>query len=231
MTFGLTRNDGELEWSSKSISGFFSQRQNIFSPAMWRMLFDIMRFNIFATDVLEPSYAFKDESIGSYLHRNRYSAAFKDNYLIPLASSLWVNDTNSVPDEMPAIMLVRYFWTHHMLNTFKTTLQWLTIKGGCYQYVEKILKGSPAERLHTKTRVTQVRREGEQVVLDLGTGEREIFDRVIIATHAPDALRLRGSDATTEEASILGTFRTITGTVAVHSDLSVCTTALPAFKS
>lgn len=221
ITFGFTRNNGELEWSSKSLSGFFSQRRNILSPTMWRMLFDIIRFNIFATDVLSPSNPYEDESIGSYLERNNYSDAFKDNYLIPLAASLWVNDTTSVPDEMPAVMLVRYFWNHHMLNTFKVALQWLSIKGGCYQYVQKILNEVPAERVHVSTRVHQVLSKEGQVMLDMGNGQYENFDRVIVATHASDALRLRGSDASPEERAILQNFRTITGTVAVHSDLSV----------
>lgn len=187
------------------------------------MLFDIVRFNLFAIDVLDPSNPFKDESIGTYLQRNHYSAAFTNNYLIPLTSSLWINDPAQVTVEMPAVMLVRYFWNHHMLNIFKTTLQWLSIKGGCYQYVQKILEQVPAERIHTSTRVQQVYNDGSRVVLALENGSLDSFDRVIIATHAPDALRLRGLDASLEERAILENFRTISSNVVVHSDLSVCT--------
>lgn len=185
------------------------------------MLFDIVRFNLYAVDVLDPTNPFKDESIGSYLQRNRYSSAFADNYLIPLTSSLWINDPAQTTAEMPAVMLVRYFWNHHMLNIFKSTLQWLSIKGGCYQYVQKILDEVPVERVHMSTRIKQVYNDNNGVVLALENGSFETFDRVIIATHAPDALRLRGSDATPGEKAILGSFRTSKNHVVVHSDLSV----------
>ncbi|KAL2069339.1 hypothetical protein VTL71DRAFT_15677 [Oculimacula yallundae] len=220
ITFGLNRDGGALEWSSKSLSSFFSQRRNLLSLSMWRMLFDIIRFNLFASEVLSPSSPYKDTSIGTYLHQNGYSEAFMNNYLIPLASSLWVNDPAQVPELMPAVMLVRYFWNHHMLNIFQAIPKWLSIKGGCVRYVQKILDAVPAERVHTSAHIQKIYNDGEGVALSMADGSQEVFDRVIIATHAPDALRLRGSDASAEETAILGCFRTIPGTVVVHSDLS-----------
>ena len=37
-------------------------------------------------------------------------------------------------------------------------------------------------------------------------GSQEVFDRCILAVNAPDALRLLGEDATSDEARVLGAF-------------------------
>jgi predicted NAD/FAD-binding protein len=193
------------------------------------MLFDILRFNLFATDILDPSSSFNGESIGSYLHRNNYSESFMDSYLIPLSSALWSNDPDKIVSLTPAAMLIRFLWNHHMLNSFEDQLQWLTIKGGCHRYVDAILAQTPAQRVHTSTKVLQVRSENDKVVLALEGGTAEYFDRVIIATHAPQALELRGPDSTVEERRVLQKFKTTSSSVVLHSDLSVRSTPYPNF--
>ena len=52
MTFGVSRDQGRFEWAGSSLSAVFAQKQNLFSPRMWRLIFDIIRFNQFALDVL-----------------------------------------------------------------------------------------------------------------------------------------------------------------------------------
>ncbi|CRK49076.1 hypothetical protein BN1723_008368, partial [Verticillium longisporum] len=52
MTFGVTRDRGLFEWAGTSLDAVFCQRKNLFSPRMWRMIFDIVRFNQFALDLL-----------------------------------------------------------------------------------------------------------------------------------------------------------------------------------
>jgi hypothetical protein len=57
----------------------FCQPQRVLDLGMWRMLFDIMRFNACAVRVLAEN---DDVSIGEYLQREGYSSRFKDDYLI-----------------------------------------------------------------------------------------------------------------------------------------------------
>lgn len=45
------------------------------------------------------------------------------------------------------------------------------------------------------------------VTVTSGDGSREVFDRCILAMHAPDALRLLGEQVTFDETRILGAFR------------------------
>lgn len=85
------------------------------------MLFDIIRFNQFALDLLkdeEKSQVYmngngfhraeKQETIGEYLDREGYSNAFRDDYLIPMTAAVWSTSPDKCTLEFPAVTLVRF---------------------------------------------------------------------------------------------------------------------------
>jgi predicted NAD/FAD-binding protein len=85
------------------------------------MLFDIVRFNQFALDVLieaEDQDQAKvlgsgiskedTETIGKYLAQNGYSDAFRDGYLIPITAAVWSTSPSTCIDEFPALTLIRF---------------------------------------------------------------------------------------------------------------------------
>lgn len=107
MTFSVSRDQGLFEWAGSSLGALFCQRDNLLSPKMWRMLFDIVRFNQFALNILrddEPA----DETIGEYLDRQGYSHAFRDNYLLPMAAAVWSTSPDKCALDFPAATLVRF---------------------------------------------------------------------------------------------------------------------------
>jgi predicted NAD/FAD-binding protein len=124
MTFGVSRDHGLFEWAGTSLSAVFAQRRNIFSPRMWRMIFDIIRFNQFALDLLKEErrseeysngygingvhLAQEQETIGQYLDREGYSDAFRDDYLIPMTAAVWSTSPDKCSLEFPAVTLVRF---------------------------------------------------------------------------------------------------------------------------
>lgn len=55
MTFSVSRDEGAFEWAGTSLNSLFAQRANLLRPSFWRMIFDIVRFNHFALDLLTPS--------------------------------------------------------------------------------------------------------------------------------------------------------------------------------
>lgn len=61
-----------------------SQLTNRFNPRMYRMIFDILRFNLFALDLLkhEGRSEMAKMSIGEYLDKEGYGQAFKEDYLL-----------------------------------------------------------------------------------------------------------------------------------------------------
>jgi predicted NAD/FAD-binding protein len=129
MTFGISRDAGIFEWAGTSLSAVFAQRKNIFSPRMWRMIFDILRFNQFALDLLKVEqkseecangngvhHAEKQESIGQYLEREGYSDAFRDDYLIPITAAVWSTSPDKCSLEIPAVTLVRFMLVENHLS-------------------------------------------------------------------------------------------------------------------
>lgn len=84
MSFSVSRDGGAFEWSGSSLSTVFCQLSNLWNLGMYRTLFDIIRFNTFATDLLDmpETDELRNMSISTYLDENGYSQEFRDNYLI-----------------------------------------------------------------------------------------------------------------------------------------------------
>lgn len=108
MEFGVSRDSGSFEWAGTSLGAVFCQPRNILSLRMWRMLFDIVRFNQFALDILINGVEGGVQTIGQYLERNGYSDAFRDDYLIPVTAAIWSTGPNTCIDEFPLLTLVRF---------------------------------------------------------------------------------------------------------------------------
>jgi len=81
MTFSVSRDNGAFEWAGKNPLTVFCQPWRIFDPSMWRMLYDIVRFNACSLQLLKRPTK-RSPNIGRYLKEEGYSDAFKDNYLI-----------------------------------------------------------------------------------------------------------------------------------------------------
>ena len=124
MTFGVSRDQGFFEWAGTSLAAVFAQRSNALSLRMWRMIFDIVRFNQFALDLLKEErkseeywngaatngvhHVEEQETIGRYLEREGYSDAFRDDYLIPMTAAVWSTSPDKCSLEFPAVTLVRF---------------------------------------------------------------------------------------------------------------------------
>lgn len=137
MSFGVSTADAAFEWGSYSISSFIGKRSHLFSPWFWRLVFDVVRFSLFAREILDEEQqegpratgyktcssaqenaVFGDndqratselsESIGTYLRRQRYSEQFITYYLIPMAAAPWCSDVEEFARTFPAKHLIRF---------------------------------------------------------------------------------------------------------------------------
>ncbi|CAK7203210.1 Cytochrome c oxidase assembly protein cox11, mitochondrial [Sporothrix eucalyptigena] len=201
MTFSVCRDRGAFEWSGINADTLFCQRRNIFSPRMWRMIFDIFRFNQFALDLIEddtsPHGAFPGESIGHYLEREGYSDAFRDDYLIPMTAAVWSTSPDKCSLEFPATTLLRFLWNHHLLSTVTRRPDWLTIDAGSKSYIDAVMNGFPDSHVFLNTPVRSLTNERDgRVRLHLDDGRFEVYDHVILATHGDEAFGIIKPSAT-----------------------------------
>lgn len=222
MSFSMSRDQGKFEWAGSTFDTVFCQRSNLFSPRMWRMVFDILRFNQFAVDVLRMTNPPVDETIGEYLEREGYSHVFRDRYLIPMTAAIWSTSPDKCTLDFPVVTLVRFLWNHHLLSTFSARPTWLTIANGSKSYIDTVMKNFPSNHLRLNTRVTAVTNEDDgRVRLHTAGGTSEVFDHVILTTHGDQAYSIVRDSATEEERAILENFHTSENEVVLHSDPSL----------
>jgi len=216
MSFGVSDPATGLEYRGDDFDGLFARRSNLFRPSFVRMVFDVLRFNrealaLTATGTVDPAL-----TLGELVSRGGYGPALRDHYLVPMAGAIWSASAGDVL-AMPAGFFLRFFHNHGLLRPPHRQLQWRTVVGGARRYVEVLVRPF-ASRIRTLTPVRVVRRvaDGVEVATDAGV---ELFDEVVLAVHAPQALALL-ADATALERQVLGAFRTRSNEAVLHVDAS-----------
>jgi len=208
--------DSGLEYCGSSLNHLFAQRRNLLSPRFYRMLGSIGRFNREAVEALDDP-GVQEMTLGEFVARRGYGDDFLRLYLAPMSSAVW-----STPPELmnvfPAATLLRFFHNHGFLG-LDTQHPWLTVLGGSRAYVEK-LSAPWRDRIRLGDGVARVSRSVGGVRVELASGGAEVFDKVILACHADQALALL-SDPRPEESRLLGEFAYQRNTATLHTDSSV----------
>ncbi|KAM0750172.1 FAD/NAD(P)-binding domain-containing protein [Meredithblackwellia eburnea MCA 4105] len=234
MSFSVSRDRGAFEWAGTSLGALFAQKRNLFDPGMWRMVWDIVRFNDAAIDYLRKGD--QTETIGQFLNREGYSYAFRDNYLLPMTAAIWSTPPGTAAFDFPALTLLRFMHNHHLLQLINRPV-WLTLKNGSSSYVKRVLSRLPASQLHLSTRINSVDTESKPGKVILATEDNvqvwDDFDHVVFATHADTSLRIiyAGKGMTIEEKVILAGFQFGKNRAVLHSDTDLMPKLRPAWAS
>ena len=213
MSFGVRCDSSGLEYNGTTLNKIFAQRRNLLSPRFLGMLMDIMKFHRRARAALSSG---DDTSVADFVERNGLGEAFYEDYLVPLGSALWSSPA-SLFRSFPIRFVAEFMDNHHMLQSSGRP-DWSTIEGGSKNYLEPISRPF-SHRIRTNTPARSVRREKDRVVINIG-GEPEIFDEVIFACHADQALKLL-SDPSELETEVLSSFPYQENDVVLHTDTSV----------
>ena len=215
MSFAVSLDGGELEYSGVNLATLFAQPQNLASPRFWSMLRDIVRFYRRASRDARTGGG-SEISLGDYLSAGAYGAAFRDDHLLPMASAIWSAPCSEILS-YPAQAFLDFHHNHGLLQLTNRPV-WRTIVGGSNVYVDRLVSAFVGEtRLGTPVR--QVRRGPNQVTLE-GEGWSEGFDAVVFATHADDTLAML-PDASPAEARLLGAFRYSRNQAVLHRDTTL----------
>jgi len=215
MSFAVSMDGGELEYSGGGMSGLFGQPRNLMRPRFWSMLADLVRFYRHApldTELIDDEQI----SIGDYLVKGQYGNAFRDDHLLPMASAIW----SAPPAEMlsyPAAAFIRFHENHGLLQ-LRQRPAWETVVGGSRNYVER-LTSSIADRIRLDTGVQQVRRMNNGVIVTDSTGHSERYDHVVMGSHADQSLKML-ADPSPGEQNLLGAFRYSRNLAVLHTDES-----------
>jgi predicted NAD/FAD-binding protein len=218
MSFSVRHGDSGLEFCGSSVNHLFAQRKNLFRPRFYRMLFAINRFNQEALAALaDPASPVFTETLGDYVKRRGYGTDFFDLYLVPMSSAVW----STPPEKMlafPAAALLRFFHNHGFLG-LSTQHQWWTVEGGAKSYIAP-LTAPFAQKIRLNSAASGVIRTPRGVTVTTATGTAHTFEKVVLACHGDQALRLL-QNPTDAEHRLLSAFHYQPNTATLHTDASV----------
>jgi uncharacterized protein len=234
MSFGVSDARSGLEFRASNLNSLFAQRRNLGRPSYLRLLTEIVRFNRAARRLVEGESRWHgvdrlgggdatrapgdEESLAEFVARNHYSELFVRDFLVPFGASIWSADPASFT-QFPVRAYARFMHNHGLLE-LKGRPQWRTITGGSRGYIDaltapfadRVRLASPVHKIVARS--TDAAAPRVEILTEQGP---ETFDRVVIATHSDQALRLLG-DATPGERSVLGAIGYQPNVATLHTD-------------
>ncbi|WP_036519089.1 NAD(P)/FAD-dependent oxidoreductase [Nocardia sp. 348MFTsu5.1] len=220
------RPSGVQYAGGRGFAGIFAQKKRILDRRFVGMLLEVKRFHRVAAAHLAGADDSDLRTYGEFLAHHGFSDYFIRMFAIPLVSCVWSTGASASLD-YPARYLFAFLDNHGMLAV-KGSPQWYTVRGGSRTYVERI--GTLLDDVVTGAPVTRIQRDDHGVRISAGGHPDRFFDRVVIATHADQALGLL-ADPSASEKQVLGAFGYSANETILHTDASLMPTATQAGAS
>lgn len=213
MSFSVRCRRCAVEYCGQSLRGVFARTDQLFRPRFHRMLFEILRFNRAGAAWLRGPRT-TEMTLGSFLRSHGFSRDFVHHYITPMASAIW-SSTTADSARLPLEFFLRFFDNHGLLAV-NGQPAWRTITGGSRQYVRALTQRF-ADRIHLRRPVRHVRRRMDGVELSFDGGTVQAFDKVILAAHSNQVLRLL-ADPDQEETRALRALPYQANEAVLHTD-------------
>lgn len=214
MSFSVRDDYHDFEYGGSSAAGLIGGWSNLVRPRWWGVMRGVARLGSVGQALLRECG--DDVTIQDLCDSGRFSSAFLDGYLIPMAAAIW-----SAPRErlmrFPAKFFLRFFDNHGMLD-LRRRPEWRTVVGGSRTYIDAMLKViGPAVRVNRPV-LSITRDAGGVLVRTAGTESR--FDHVVLAAHADESLKLL-AEPTPAEREVLREIPYQGNDVVLHTDASL----------
>ena len=215
MSFSVSIKNSNIEYSGKGINGIFSNKKNLLNLKFIKMFFEIISFY----NNCEKLNLHKNTStLGEYLKKIKISKYFINYHIIPMVSAIW-----SMPpyeaSQMPLNFFINFFKNHGLFK-LKNRPQWYTVTKRSKTYVEKIIDQISGEYFKNYP-INKITRNTQGIKIFYGA-ENEFFnyDKVVIATHADEALKII-ENPSSEEFRILKNFKYRENIAIIHTDETI----------
>lgn len=215
MSFSVCGHN-DFEYNGHNLNTLFARRRHLLSPAFYRFIAEILRFNRLASAELHQIEANDTSTLGTFLHRHGFSSFFQQHYILPMGAAIWSASVQQML-AFPFLFFARFFANHGLLNVADRP-QWYVIPGGSRHYIEPLMKDLRAT-VRLATPVQRVRRLPDTVQIEAG-GKIHTFDKVIFACHSDQALALLDAP-TPNEQHILGALPYAENEAVLHTDTRV----------
>ncbi len=212
MSFSVSVENSSFEYCGRGLKGIFSNKTNLFNIKFLKMVFDIINFY----KKFDNSKEIHEEiTLGEYLNKENLSKEFINYHLIPMVSAIW-----SMPpiaaNQMPLKFFLKFFQNHGLFK-LRNRPQWYTVSNRSRTYVNNILSKISGEH-YKNYPIKKIKAKSTGIDLYYG-GENEYFnyDKVVLATHADQALSIieHPSD---QEKNVLSNYKYKKNIAYIHTD-------------
>jgi predicted NAD/FAD-binding protein len=216
MSFSVSVDGSDIEYCGKGLGGIFSNKKNLLNLKFIKMFFEIISFYKNCEKIEKEEV--KSITLGKHLKEIKISDYFINYHIIPMVSAIW-----SMPPleatQMPLSFFLNFFKNHGLFK-IKDRPQWFTVANRSKTYVNKIISQISGEHFKNYN-INKVVRSDFGAKIFYGE-ENEFFDydKVVIATHADEALKII-DNPTSDEERILKNFKYRGNTAVIHFDESI----------
>jgi len=216
MSFSVSCRGNDLEYCGKGIQGIFSNRKNLFNLKFIKMFFEIIYFykNCEKIDVKNIN----SKTLGEYLKEIKISNYFINFHIIPMVSAIWSMQPYEA-SQMPLLFFLNFFKNHGLFK-LKNRPQWYTVTNRSKTYVDKVINRISGEHFKNYNINKIIRNELGVKIFYGEDSEFFNYDKVVIATHADEALKII-ENPTIEEKLILKNFKYRKNDAVVHFDETI----------
>ena len=216
MSFSVSVNGSDMEYCGKGLGGIFSNKKNLLNLKFIKMFFEIISFYKNCEKI--ETEEVKSITLGEYLKEIKISGYFINYHIIPMVSAIW-----SMPPyeatQMPLSFFLNFFKNHGLFK-IKDRPQWFTVANRSKTYVDKVISQISGEHFKNYNINKVVRNDFGAKIFYGEENEFFDYDKVVIATHADEALKII-DNPTSDEELILKNFKYRGNTAVIHFDESI----------
>ena len=216
MSFSVSVDGSDIEYCGKGLGGIFSNKKNLLNLKFIKMFFEIISFYKNCEKI--ETEEVKSITLGEHLKEIKISDYFINYHIIPMVSAIW-----SMPPleatQMPLSFFLNFFKNHGLFK-IKDRPQWFTVANRSKTYVDKIISQISGEHFKNYNINKVVRNDFGAKIFYGEENEFFDYDKVVIATHADEALKII-DNPTSDEVLILKNFKYRGNTAVIHFDESI----------
>ena len=215
MSFSVSVEGTNFEYCGKGLKGIFANKSNFLNIKFIRMFLEILKFYKLCDKISNIDQVI---TLDEFLKKNEWSKSFINYHIIPMVSAIW-----SMPPyeagKMPMNFFLKFFQNHGLFK-LRNRPQWYTVAHRSKTYVNKVLYKISGEYFKNY-KINSIQRVSSGVQVYYG-GANEFFDydKVILATHADQALSLI-KNPTDQEIKTLSNFDYKKNLAVLHCDESI----------
>jgi predicted NAD/FAD-binding protein len=211
-------NDSSMSFSYNSISSAWSSEDykklsSIANKSYLRRLIEIIRFKRLA---LITKDELSNSTLGSWLIDHNFSNEFTQEYVVPMAASIWSSNFDVIR-EFPFKTFVEFYDNHQLFNLLKRP-QWKSVNNGSSTYIEKMQTQWGVKNIFLNAKL-EINFQDKFFILN--NGIEKSYDMVIFACHANQIKTIFPKIDTFLGTSLLNEFSYSQNLVSIHTDESV----------